>query len=176
MKYLLYCLLLLAFTSCEVKVNSASTDKKKEEPYTRNTNKIRNGIKFTTTGGLKVEQAFLSYEDGTLVDEQNITDLKRRLVLHLNVDGWKAENGKVYIDAEQKVLTDEGQEILNVSGLFTKNGIEAVSEDEAKQVSLNVVINSINRLVDYFLVEFKVYNRKSEQVIEGSYKFHINKM
>ena len=175
MKLLLISFSILFFVSCEVKVNSANTDEKKET-YSRDNKKIRNGIEFKTTGGVKVEQAFLTFEDGTLVGEENITELKRPLKLRLVVDGWKAIDGRVYLEASEKISSDEGDKVLDANNLFSGNGIDAVSPADSKVVTLDVVINGINKLVDYFLVEFRVWNTKEDQSIEGSYKFHINKM
>src|SRR5690349_17863357 len=101
MRLTAFIILLIFLTSCEVKVN---TDKKDESSKTLNTKqKIRNGIKFDEEGGLKVEQAFLTYADGPLVDEKNVTSIGRALVLNLVVDGWKSENDSLKVGASEKV-------------------------------------------------------------------------
>lgn len=175
MKPAILILLSLSFIACEVKVNTGSDDKD-AKVLSRNTSKIRNGVEFKTTGGLKVEQAFLTYDDGTLVTEENITEFNRALVLKIVADGWKSQDGQVYLDAEEKVTTNEGDLVMHKENLFSGNNINSVSVEDAKYISLNVVIKNINKLVDHFLVEFRVWNTKHDQEIKGSYKFYINEM
>ena len=163
--------------SCEVKVSSSGADGKKEKTYTRNDKKIRNGIELQTTGGVVVEQAFLTYaDDGSLVSDENITELGRKMKLILICDGWKEEDGKVYIDASEHVASSSGETILSAASLFESNGIDHVSPQDAKQISLSVVINKVYKLTDHFLVQFKVWNKKADQSIDGRYKFHLDKM
>ena len=181
MKIFCYCLLFLAFLSCEVKIKSSSEDKGNEkarpEKYTRNTTKIRNGIELITNGNVKVDQAFLIYgDDGSLVDEQNITELNRQIKMVLIVDGWKEENGKVYLEASEQVTASTGEKIMDINNLFSENNIESLSPKDARELRLSVTISEINRLVDHFLVEFYIWNKKAEQSIKGSYKFHLDKM
>jgi hypothetical protein len=65
MKKIIYCLFAsLVFISCEVKVNVPAGDG----------SKIRNGIQLKENG-LKVEQAFLLFEDGKLVPPDNKIDV-----------------------------------------------------------------------------------------------------
>jgi hypothetical protein len=110
------------------------------------------------------------------VNENNITAVNRKLKLNLLVDGWKAEDGKVYLDASEKVLTSDGRTIMDEPKLFTASNIESVSETDSKNIYLNVVITNIDKLVDHFLVQFEVWNRKADQSIKGQYKFYLDNM
>ena len=58
--------------------------------------------------------------------------------------------------------------------LFSNGGIEAVSVEDAQYPRLSVVITQVNKLYDFYLVSFKIWNRGTEQSLEGEYKFHIN--
>lgn len=177
MRFINFILLIALFSSCEVKVKSAEENSSsKTKTYSRNEKKIRNGIEFETKGGVKVEQAFLTYDDdGSLVDEQNITDLKRKIKLNLIVNGWQAENDRVYIEASEKILTGNGDEIADMKNLFSESNVESVSIKDSKFLSLDVVINKVDR-IDYFLVEFSVWNKKADQSVKGHYKFYLNNM
>ena len=78
MRHLLLLLLAGVFYSCEVKVNAPGATK--ESPL----GKIRNGIE-VKANGVDVEQAFLTYEDGTLVDESNTTSVNKKLKINFVV-------------------------------------------------------------------------------------------
>ena len=162
----------ILLSACEVKVN---TDKKDDSTKTINTKeKLRNGIKFDVAGGLKVEQAFLTYADGPLVDEKNITSVGRPLVLNLVVDGWKSDSDSLRIGAAEKVTASEGTVVMNEADLFSGNN--KVSKKDARFLTLQVVLNKLNMLVDYFLVDFKFWNKDADQSVTGQYKFYITEL
>jgi hypothetical protein len=55
--------------------------------------------------------------------------------------------------------------------------MESISMKDAKELYMNVVVTRINRLSDYFLVEFRIWNKKAPgQELAGSYKFHLDNM
>lgn len=160
--------LVLFLSSCEVKVTTPGSVTK-----STSTSKIRNGIKVNANGVI-VEQAFLTYDDGSLVDETNTTGVNRKLKVNFVVKGWKAENGKVALEANEKVTTNDGDVVMDEKQLFSNGGIEAVSVEDAQYPRLSVVITQVNKLYDFYLVSFKIWNRGTEQSLEGEYKFHIN--
>jgi len=55
---------------------------------------IHNGIKLKANGVI-VEQAFLTYEDGSPVDESNTTSLNKKIKINFIVQGWQEQNGQV---------------------------------------------------------------------------------
>ena len=167
MRLLLLVLLAGIFYSCEVKVNAPGSTTK------TSAGKIRNGIDINAKG-VKVEQAFLTYEDGSLVDESNTTSVNKRLKINFVVKGWKAENDKVVLEANEKVTTSDGDIILDEKELFSKGGMGAISAADAEYPRLSVVINQVPKLYDFYLVTFKIWNKGADQSIEGNYKFHIN--
>lgn len=164
----LFLFILVLFYACEVKVSTPGASTKNIA-----TGKIRNGIKFTPKG-ISVEQAFLTYEDGSLVDESNTTSVNRKLKINFVVKGWKGENGKVALEANEKVTTNDGDVILDEKELFSRGGLQAISVEDAQYPRLSVVINQVNKLYDFYLVSFKIWNRGTDQALEGEYKFHIN--
>ena len=152
-----------------------NTNKEDESTKTINSkDKFRNGIKYEVKGGLKVEQAFLTYADGPLVDEKNITSLGRPLVLHLVTDGWKSDSDSLRVGASEKVTASDGTVVMNETDLFADN--RSVSKKDARFLTLQVVLNKLNMLVDYFLVDFKFWNKDADQSVTGQYKFYITEL
>ena len=167
MRHLLLLLLAGVFYSCEVKVNAPGATQK--SPL----GKIRNGIE-VKANGVEVEQAFLTYEDGTLVDESNTTSVKKKLKINFVVKGWKAENDKVALEANEKITTSDGDIVMDEKELFSKGGMETISAADAEYPRLSVVISQLSKLHDFYLVTFKIWNKGTDQSIEGNYKFHLN--
>lgn len=169
MRYLF--LFLFLFASCEVKVNTNGTDEKQEKPV-RKKGKIRNGIEVQSSGGLKVEQAFLTYEDsGNFVQEDNLTTLNKPVKIHLVVKGWKPKNGKVYLDAEQKIVTNEGDLLLHEKNMLKEMG--GIDPQDAQYLNFRFVITRLEKLFDYFLVEVMARNEAYDQQVKASFKIHI---
>jgi hypothetical protein len=168
MRYLL--LLLVVLSSCEVKVSTGHEETK--EKKAGNKNKIRNGIDIKSSGGVNIEQAFLTYvEDGSFVSEDNSTGINKPVKLNLIVKGWKEKEGKVYLDAEQKVTTSEGNLILDKKNMLAE--FTDISPKDAEYLSFQVVITRLNKIFDYFLVEVKAWNKEFDQTVEASFKIHI---
>lgn len=165
MRYLFVFLLFLS--ACEVKVGTGRT----EEPA-RNKSKIRNGIAVSTTGGVKVEQAFLTYADnGSFVSDSNVSTINRPVKLNLIVSGWKATDGKLSLDAGQKMTTSEGGVVLDEKDMF--GAANPVSEKDAEYLSFQCVITRLNKLFDYFVVDVSVRNKNADQQIKASFKMHV---
>ena len=167
MRHLSLLLLAGVFYSCEVKVNAPGSSAK------TSAGKIRNGIE-VKANGVNVEQAFLTYEDGTLVDESNTTSVNKKLKINFVVKGWKAENDKVALEANEKITTSDGDIVMDEKELFSKGGMETISAADAEFPRLSVVISQLSKLHDFYLVSFKIWNRGTDQSIEGNYKFHLN--
>jgi hypothetical protein len=167
MRHLFLLLLAGVFYSCEVKVNAPGATKK------TTLGKIRNGIE-VKANGVDVEQAFLTYEDGTLVDESNTTSVNKKLKINFVVKGWKAENGKVALEANEKITTSDGDIVMDEKELFSRGGMETISAADAEYPRLSVVISQLSKLHDFYLVSFKIWNKGTDQSLEGNYKFHLN--
>lgn len=165
MKQALLLLFAMSFLlSCEVKIKTGEPEKQ--------AGKFRNGITIKENG-LKVSEAYLVYdEDGSLVSNDNITDVDKKVQLKLEISGWQEENGKVLLGASEKVSTNEGDTFLNRDDLF-ESYTEGVSAEDAKQISLSVVISRADKIYDHFLVEFRVWDKRTNKDVTGSYKLHL---
>lgn len=169
MRYL-FLFALVIFLSCEVKVGTKTDDSKGVR--VANKDKIRNGIKIKTSGGVTVEQAFLTYAvDGGFVDESNITGVNKAVKINLVVKGWKGTSDKIYIDAQQKVTTNEGDLVLDKKDMLAEAG--EISPKDAEFLNFQVVITKLNKIYDYFLVEVRATNKGTDQSLEASFKIHI---
>jgi hypothetical protein len=171
MKFILKLIPLLLFTAC---VN-VSTDKNGTEVKVEaNPNsKIKNNIQLDEHG-LKVEQAFLLFEDNTLVPENNETTVGKKIFLRLVLaEGFKLRDGKVYPGASELIESNTGEKVLEEKDLFTQYDSTGVSPTDAKFLTLTAVITKLERLYDYFIVKFKIWDKSSEAYVSGSFKFYV---
>jgi hypothetical protein len=134
-------------------------------------NKIRNNIQLDTKD-VKVSQAFLLFQNGSLVPETNETNVGKPVKLRLIIDkGWKETNGKVSIGASEKIETHDGQLVLDEKDLFSN--IKELNGADAHFITLTATISRLEKLYDYFLVSFRVWDKNGSGEITGSYKLYI---
>ena len=161
---------LLLFQSCKFTVEKSSDESKPEAKTS--SSKIRNGIELTTKGNLKVSQAFLLFEDGSLVPASNQATVNQPVNLRLIIDkGFKEENGKVEIGASEKIETNSGEVLLDEKDLFSTLG--EIESARAEILTLKAVITRVDKLYDYFLVSFRVWDKKGDGEVTGSYKLYL---
>ena len=167
----IFCLATLLFGSCEVSVKK---DRSSDDttPGKGTSSKIRNGIELKSKGNLRVSQAFLLFEDGTLVPSSNETKVNQEVNLRLIIEeGFTQQNGMVEIGASEKIETNTGEVLLDEKDLFANLGeIEAA---RAEALTLKAVITRLDKLYDYFLVSFRVWDKKGSGEVTGSYKLYI---
>ena len=167
-------LAVLALSSCEFKAETKTSSESSEPPKTASqaaSSKIRNGIELNASGKMKVEQAFLLFEDGTLVPESNQTQVNKPVNLRLIVDGFTEANGKVEIGASEKISTNNGDVFLDEKDLFTTLG--EIEPERAKMLTLKATITRLDKLYDYFVVSFRVWDKKGDGDVTGAYKLYI---
>lgn len=176
--YLCFALLSFCATSCTLQVKGPEENKEANSVSTKvsvsngTATKIRNDIQLETLGSLKVSQAFLVYEDGKLVSEENKTEVGKPVDLRLIIDkGWQEQNGKVSIGASERIETSDGQVLLFEEDLFKE--YKEVEAKDARYISLTANISRLDKLYDYFLVSFRVWDKKGTGEAKGSYKLYI---
>ncbi|MBA3662973.1 MAG: hypothetical protein H0W61_02025 [Bacteroidetes bacterium] len=168
MKKLLF-IPLLALAAC-VNVNK---DDNGVEVKVGTDSKIRNNIQLEEHG-LKVEQAFLLFEDGTLVPQNNETTVGKKILMRLILgDGFKERDGKVFPGASEVIETNTGEVALNEKDLFASYDSTGVSIKDAKFLTLSAIITKIDKLYDYFVVKFKIWDKNSTNYVSGSFKFYV---
>ena len=120
-----------------------------------------------------MEQAFLITDDDNLLPEDNKVKVNQKVRLRLVASGWTEKDGRVFVDASEKVETSDGTVILNEKDLF-RDYQDGISPEDAKLITLSVVITRIDKLYDYYRVLFQVKDESDEQKsVEGSYKLYI---
>jgi len=155
---------ILLITACDIKVKTPGSSGTE-------VTKIRNKIELQEKE-LIVSQAYLQFEDGKLVPEDNKIELKQSVKLKLLMEGWKKESDKVYIGATETITTNDGQTVLKTEDLFADYP-DGVKAEDASVISLSAVITGIDKLYDYFLVSFHVWDKKGKGEIKGSYKLYL---
>ena len=163
--FVVFMLMSLLVSSCEISVKRGDS----EEP---GKSKIRNGISIQAKG-IDVEQAFLITEDGALLPEGNKVKVNQKIKLRLIASGWKEKDGKIFLDASEKVETSEGNVFLDEKDLF-RSYEDGLSPEDAKYITLSVVITQIDKLYDFYKVLFQVKDKNDDQKsVEGTYKLYI---
>jgi len=171
MRILTVLLLFAVLVACN---NNAKNDvANKPETKSESDSKIvRNDVDFTTTGSVTVKQAFLTFDDGSLVGNDNKMNIGQRVTLHLILDGWKTNaDGKVMLAASEKITTNEGQVVLAKDDLFDQYA-DGLSEADSRIITLSAVITAAYKQFKYFEVSFRVLDKTSGDNVTGSYKLY----
>jgi hypothetical protein len=174
MRILTLLLLSAAIAACN---NNAKTDTGGKAENAKSTSSgsasqnMRNDISLHSNG-VHVQQAFLMFEDGKLVPPDNKVEVGQQVNMRLIIDGWKATNGKVMLEASEKIVTDEGKVILNEPNMFAQF-TEGVNAADAGVVTLSAMITRVDKLFKYFEVSFKVWDKSSNDNITGSYRLYL---
>jgi len=93
--------------------------------------------------------------------------------LRLIASGWAEKDGRVFIDASEKVETSDGTVVLNEKDLF-RDYKDGLAPEDVKFITLSVVITQIDKLYDYYRVAFQLKDKSDEQnSVEGFYKLYI---
>jgi hypothetical protein len=133
---------------------------------------ISNNISIKATGGAKVNSAFLTYPNGDTVPDDNTARIGQKVQLNLYVDGWLEEKGKVFLGAGEKITTDLGEVVLDEPDMFLSYS-DGISPEDAKIISIRAVITRMDRKFDFFVVYFRVWDKKGNGVITGNYKLRV---
>lgn len=172
----------IVLISCKFECQMGNTDKKDETKENASTNKpaVKSEAKTLNDINLsysdvQVNQAYLAKESGDLVPADNSVTLGEKIHLVINLDkGWNETGGKSFIGASQKITTSNGTEILNSGDLFAAYDQTGIDATHAKVITLKARITSEPPTpVEYYLVDFRVWDKKGAGEIKGSYKFQI---
>ncbi len=161
--------------SCEF---NCSVGKKKEEEVKgaavvkEDGARIYNNIQIESPG-LKISKAYLVYEGGTRIPDDNFVDFKKWIKLQLQVDsGWTVDNGKVLLGASEKITAENGRVILEENDLFKKYP-DGISAEDAKYIVLSAGVDlKEGTAPTSFTVSFKVWDKNGPGYAEGSYKLY----
>jgi len=163
----------LIFLAACINVTNDSEKGVEVKVSTSSNQKIRNNI-VIEEHGLKVEQAFLLFDDNSLVSEANETNINKKIKCRLILSGgWKEKDGKVFPGASEIIETNTGKLVLDEKDLFAEYDSTGVAAEDASYITLSANITKIDKLYDYFVVKFKVWDKVGSGYVDGSFKFTI---
>jgi hypothetical protein len=123
--------------------------------------------------GFKVAEAGLYFEDGTKVPEGNMIDLNQKVIMYAVIDsGYKVIGGKVFPGSSERIVLSNGYEVLKTDDLFAAYN-EGVKAADGKYISLKAMMTQIDNKDLEITVSFKIWDKKGNSNITGSYKLHI---
>ena len=176
MRKIFILLVTLSIIACDSKVKPDEAKETKEtketkDPEKKSDSKIRNGIVIKEEG-LKIGQAFLIDHEGNLVSDKNLTKINQPLRVRLIIEsGLTVNEGKVSLGGSEKVVTSEGEVVLDEKDLFESVG--AVDEKDASIITFTVTISKITKLLDYYELSFRVWDKSNNNSASGSFKFNV---
>ena len=146
---------------------------KKTPPVATENDLIKNGI-ILKNNGFNVTEAYLVFDDETLVPEGNKVELNQNVNMLLIIDGgWTETGGRVFPGSKQILRLNNGEEILNTEELFSAFDETGVSPEDARYITLNAVITELKDKKKYVIVNFRLWDKKGPAEITGSYKLYI---
>jgi hypothetical protein len=175
--WLLLLFLSTTITSCEFKckVGGSGTGEPGEDTKAtlKNGAALYNGIELNA-GKVAVTKAWLAYSDNyERVAEGNFVDFKRPVRIIIQVgDGWTEENDKVFLGASQKVTAENGALLLDEPDLFAQKYAGGISVADSRTLGLSVTIQVAADKPTFFTVSFKIWDKKGDGFIEGSFKLY----
>lgn len=175
-KFLIFLLLPVALSSCEFQCRVGEADKKQKAealPEKKEDAIIYNGI-LMKANKVNVNRAYLVENlTGDKVPNDNFVSFRQpiKLVLLIN-DGWKEEDGRVYLGVSEKIVDEDGDVILDKADLF-ENYTDGVSADDAKIIGITAnILLPENSPPTRFKVYFRAWDKKGDGSIEGSYTLY----
>ena len=134
--------------------------------------RIYNNIRLNASG-VKVDKAYLLFDDGQRVPDDNFVDFKSPVKMQILIDsGWVKENGKVLLGASEKIITEKGEVVVEEADLFQKYP-DGISVEDSKSIYLSAILKLKEGIPPTsFTVSFRVWDKKGDGSVEGSYKLY----
>jgi hypothetical protein len=171
---LLLGIIIFSLEACEFSCQLGSRDEKPTSAVKPVQARTRNGIALKTNV-IDVEKAYLLFEDGSAVPEDNVVDFSQAIKLLLVIEkGWVEKNNKVSLGSAEKIVVEGGEILLDEKDLFAISYPEGMDPAAAKRISLTASIRpgrEIRPLTD-FLISFRVWDKNGDGFVEGSYKLY----
>ena len=134
--------------------------------------RIYNNIQLNASA-VKVDKAYLLFDDGQRVPDDNFVDFKSPVKMQILIDsGWVEENGKVLLGASEKIITEKGEVVVEEADLFQKYP-DGISVEDSKSIYLSAILKLKEGIPPTsFTVSFRVWDKKGDGSVEGSYKLY----
>ena len=168
---LLGCLVFL-LQSCEFNCSIGKNDKISGVAEVKDGARVYNKIQLTATE-VKVEKAYLLLDNGKRVPDDNFVDFNSPVRMQLIIDsGWVVENNKVMLGASEKIVTEDGKVLVDETDLFQKYP-DGISVEDSKSIYLSAILKLKEGVPPTsFTVSFRVWDKRGNGNIEGSYKLY----
>jgi hypothetical protein len=132
-----------------------------------------NGIKIKSKGFV-IKEASLYFDDERPVLEDNRVELNERVNMLIIIDsGWHQVNGQVYPGGSEVIKLNTGKEVLNSGDLFAAYDQTGVSPADARYIILKAKMTEMADKDKYVIVTFRVWDKKGNAELTGSYKLFI---
>jgi len=159
-------------SSCEFSCSIGQKDEPKGTAVVKDGSRIYNNISLQTQG-VKVGKAYLVFDNGDRVPDDNFVDFKRPVRLQFSIDsGWVEQDGKVFLGAAETITDEKGRTVLQEEDLFQQypDGIPA---EDANFFYLSATLTlKPNASPTSFTVSFRVWDKKGDGSIQGSYQLY----
>lgn len=166
----LVCLLPACEFKCHVGKIEENKTAQRKGPIVQDGAILYNGIELEANK-VKLSKAYLVFENGERVPNDNFVDFESPVKLLLLIDsGWTTENGKVWLGVSEKGISEDGETLLDKKDLFTGHE-EGVAPEDAKILGLTYTIKlNPGSPPTSFKLFFKVWDKKGKGYIEGNFK------
>ena len=169
--------LMLVLSSCKFSCKVGAIDEDKQAGNTQGPVRIGDAIVYNgiqlTSKNIKLNKAYLVFENGEKVPDDNIVDFTSPVKLLILIDsGWTSKNNKVMIDGSEKVIDEEGRLILNKEDLFGDYP-DGAPEADARILGFTANIKLRKGVPPTsFNVITRVWDKNSEAYVEAKYKLY----
>lgn len=162
----------LLLQSCEFNCSVGKKDDIKGDAKVKDGARIYNNIDLTAMG-VNVDKVYLLTEDGQRVPEDNFVDFNSTIKMYIQTgSGWVEDSGKVFLGASEKIISERGTVLVEVEDLFEKY-TEGISVKDSKSIYLSAILKlKEGSPPTSCTVSFRVWDKKGDGVIEGSYKLY----
>lgn len=171
---LVYTGISLFLQSCEFNCSIGNKEDKRRTTVSKTRDRIYNGITLQTNS-VKVDKAYLVFEDGENVPDDNIVDFTQPVRLVLSVDkGWTEQNNKVKLGASEKIMTETGQVLLDEKDLFKIKYPDGMSAADSRSIALSasILLKEKIKPLTAFIVSFRIWDKNGNGFIQGSYHLY----
>lgn len=123
---------------------------------------------------VKVKEAYLVNESGTFISKNEIPlgeDISCVVILDT---GWAKLGDKSFVGISEKLMTEEGVVILDEADLLKDNEATGVSATDAKVLSVSGKITQKKSGIDDYKMQFRMWDKKGDGEVTGSFKFKVN--
>ena len=173
-------MLLALISSCKYSCSAGEGKHVKTKTITSDVNTALNGAVIKNdidieAQGIKLREAYLLDAENKPLAE-NVASLEEKIYLVIQTDtGWIKENGKSFIGAGERISTAEGKVIVDATDIFSEYDGTGLPADKAGAITLSARITQVDPGVENFIVKFRVWDKRGNGEIKGTYKFRIRK-